>query len=89
MPWLCLAVFSYLAEQFLKNEGKASAQPLSQHATATANLTTAGSLPKAQLPDMASPVPPVVNGPIPQPQVVNLKKAKSSSSSRFFKCSIA
>ncbi|KAL0055635.1 hypothetical protein WJX82_002659 [Trebouxia sp. C0006] len=82
-------VFSYLAEQFLKNAGKASAQPQRQQATATANLTTAGSLPKALLPDMASPVPPVVTGPIPQPQVVNLKKGKSSSSSRFLKCSIA
>ena len=83
-----VAVFSYLAEQYLKTEGQravASRQP----ATATANLTTANSLPKAALPEMVAPVPPVNSSQIPEPQVVNLKKGKSSTSQRFLKCSIA
>jgi len=82
-------VFSYLAEQVLKNESKGAAEPSGQPATATANLTTAGSLPKALLPEMAAPVPLMTNGQIPEPQVVNLKKSKPSSSQRFLKCSIA
>lgn len=80
-------VFSYLAEQHLRhdNEGAAAGQP----ATVTANLTTAGSLPKAQLPEMSAPVPSTGGGQIPQPQVVNLsKKQKPSSTPRFLKCLI-
>ncbi|KAL3139526.1 Ras- protein Rab-23 [Trebouxia sp. C0009 RCD-2024] len=80
-------VFSYLAEQYLKNEGKSAGQGLP--ATATANLTTASSLPKAALPEMAAPVPPLNSNQIPKPQVVNFKKPKTSTSQRFLKCSVA
>lgn len=85
---LTAAVFSYLAEQYLKNEGKPAGVP-GLPATATANLTTANSLPKAALPEMTTPVPPVHGSQIPKPQVVNLKKAKTSTSQRFLKCSVA
>ena len=81
-----IAVFSYLAEQYLKNE---TAGGQGVPATATVNLTTASSLPKAALPEMAAPVPPVNSSQIPKPQVVNLKKAKATTSQRFLKCSVA
>lgn len=80
------AVFTYLAEQYLKNQGKPAAAP---GLPATANLTTATSLPKAALPEMPTPVPPVNSSQIPKPQVVNLKKAKTDTSQRFLKCSVA
>ena len=83
----CPAVFSYLAEQHLRHDNDRAA--VGQPATVTANLTTAGSLPKAQLPEMSAPVPSTLGGQIPQPQVVNLsKKQKTSSTPRFLKCLI-
>lgn len=82
------AVFSYLAEQHLKNQGKQAAAA-GLPATATANLTTVTSMPKAALPEMTTPVPPENSSQIPKPQVVNLKKARTSSSQRFLKCSVA